>query len=251
MFGLGSFSSARAHSLKKLSSSTAKLTESSLPVVRNSARTANAPRSCAAIATLVLCEMLALRVDAQSNSAVAAYSFDANSGTSVADVTGNGNTINLYNGPTWTSGKYAAAALFDGSNDVGVAVAANPSLNLLGRSFTLSAWINPRSNNAWQMIVNKPYGASHTAPFFDWSLHREISSGRIVAFLGCEQRPAHSSLGDAAQHMDARRRHVRRRIVAALHQWRARSQHRQSPARSRTRIPGRSASARIRALPKS
>jgi len=37
----------------------------------------------------------------------AAFAFSEGTGTSVADVTGNGNTGTLFNGPVWTSsGKY-------------------------------------------------------------------------------------------------------------------------------------------------
>ena len=133
---------------------------------------------------------------AQSSGPVAAYSFDAGSGTTVSDVTGHNNTINLLNGTAWSTGKYSRAASFDGSNDYGVAAAANSALNLTGRSFTLSAWINPRSNSGWQLIVDKPYTSSHSWPYFDWSMHREDSTGRLNAFLGCEgvQRPSNSSI---------------------------------------------------------
>jgi hypothetical protein len=127
---------------------------------------------------------------------VAAYSFSASSGTMLVDNSGQNNTVTLQNGPAWTGGRYGNALSFDGSNDVGIANSYNSALNLAGRSFTLSAWINPRNNNGWQMIVNKPYTSSHSSPYFDWSLHREKSSGRIVAFLGCEgvQRVSNASV---------------------------------------------------------
>jgi hypothetical protein len=99
--------------------------------------------------------------------------FDAGSGTSVSDVTGHNNTINLLNGTAWSTGKYSRAASFDGSNDYGVAAAANSALNLTGRSFTLSAWINPRSNSGWQLIVDKPYTSSPQLA--------DTSTGRCIA----------------------------------------------------------------------
>jgi hypothetical protein len=145
---------------------------------------------------LLLCFAASAPTFAQSSGPVAAYSFDAGSGSTVVDTTGHNNTISLLNGPTWRTGKYGSAVTFDGSNDVGVAASAQPALNLSGRSLTLSAWINPSSNSGWQMIVNKPYTAGHGAPYFDWSMHRETSTGRLVAFLGCEaaQRPSNSSI---------------------------------------------------------
>jgi Concanavalin A-like lectin/glucanases superfamily len=124
---------------------------------------------------------------------VAAYSFNASSGTTLTDVSGNSNTITLQNGPVWTSGKYGNALSFDAANDVGVANAGNSTLNLTGKKLTLSAWIKPLTNSGWRMIVNKPYTTGHSAPYFDWSMHREPSSGRLVAFLGCDGQQRTSS----------------------------------------------------------
>ena len=131
---------------------------------------------------------------AQSSGPVAAYSFEG-SGTTLPDVSGNGNTMSLSNGPAWVAGRYGTALSFDGSNDRAVGLAYNSALNLTGRSFTLSAWINPRSNSAWQMIVLKPALAGHSPPYFDWSMHREISTGRLVGWLGCDhvQRTSNST----------------------------------------------------------
>ena len=131
-----------------------------------------------------------------ASGALAVYSFDTGSGATVADRSGNSHTLNLVNGATWGGGKYGNAVSFDGINDYGVAAAASSALNLTGRSFTLSAWVNPRSNSGWQLIVDKPYTSSHSPPYFDWSMHRENSTGRLVAFLGCEsvQRPSNSSV---------------------------------------------------------
>jgi hypothetical protein len=133
---------------------------------------------------------------AQSSGPVAAYSFDAGSGTSVADVTGHNNSVSLLNGAAWRTGKFGNAVSFDGANDFAIANAAQPALSLTGRSLTLSAWVNPRSNSGWQLIVDKPYTSSHSPPYFDWSMHRENSTGRLNAFLGCEgvQRPSNSSI---------------------------------------------------------
>lgn len=132
---------------------------------------------------------------AQTSGPLAAYSFDASSGTALADVSGHNNTITLFNGPSWSAGRYGNALSFDGSNDRGVAAAYNPALNLTGRSLTLSAWIYPRTNSGWQLIVDKPYTSSHSDPYFDWSMHRENATGRLNAFFGCEgyQRSSNSS----------------------------------------------------------
>jgi hypothetical protein len=141
-------------------------------------------RALASTLVLTFANFLVPTAAAQGNGALAAYSFEDMQG-SAADLSGSGNTLDLLNGTASAAGKYGSAASFDGSNDLAVARAYNASLNLTGNNFTLSAWIFPRSNGAWQMIVNKPSGNSHVPPYFDWSMHREISTGRIVAFLGC------------------------------------------------------------------
>ncbi len=125
-------------------------------------------------------------LQAQTTGPVAAYAFDAGSGLVLADVSGNANTMTLINGPVWAPGRYGTALSFDANNDRAVAQAYAPALNLAGGSLTLSAWIYPRSNSTWQMIVLKPASAAHAAPYFDWSMHREKSTGRIIGFLGCD-----------------------------------------------------------------
>jgi hypothetical protein len=118
---------------------------------------------------------------------LAAWSFDEGSGTVVSDATGSGNLADLSNGPAWTPGRHGSALSFDGVDDRVTLRTYNATMNMTSpRTFTLSAWINPRSNSAWQMIVNKPARATHSSPYFDWSLHREKTTGKVVAFLGCE-----------------------------------------------------------------
>ncbi|HTE40025.1 MAG TPA: hypothetical protein VK629_04300, partial [Steroidobacteraceae bacterium] len=111
-------------------------------------------------------------VDAQAAELVAAYSFDSVSGSTTPDVSGKGSSLTLANGAQTSTGRYALGMAFDGANDTLVAPNYNPLLNLTG-GFTLSAWINPRSNNSWQMIINKPYTSQHSPPYFDWSMHRQ------------------------------------------------------------------------------
>jgi hypothetical protein len=61
------------------------------------------------------------------------------SGTTWADLSGQGNTGTLTNGPTFNSGN-GGSIVFDGSNDY-VAVSHNTTLNA-NLSMTLSAWVN-------------------------------------------------------------------------------------------------------------
>jgi hypothetical protein len=85
---------------------------------------------------------------------VAAYSFDAGSGTSVADDSGNGNAGTI-SGATWTArGRYGSGLSFDGEDDL-VRVSASPSLDL-DSGLTLSAWVRPSvSQSGWRTIVQR------------------------------------------------------------------------------------------------
>jgi hypothetical protein len=85
---------------------------------------------------------------------VAAYSFDAGSGTTLADVTGNGNTGTI-TGATWsTAGKNGGALSFDGTSDwVTIADAAGLDLTT---GMTLEAWVNPqRLQSNWRLVAVK------------------------------------------------------------------------------------------------
>jgi Concanavalin A-like lectin/glucanases superfamily len=89
---------------------------------------------------------------------VAAYSFDAGSGTSVADASGNGN-VGRITGATWTArGRYGSALSFDGEDDL-VRVSASRSLDV-DSGLTLSAWVRPSaSQRGWRTIVQREVDA--------------------------------------------------------------------------------------------
>lgn len=82
---------------------------------------------------------------AQTSGLVAAYSFNEGSGTTVTDLSGNGNNGTI-NSATWTTGKYGGALSFNGSSsyvDLG-----NPASLQLTGSMTWSAWIYAVANPA-------------------------------------------------------------------------------------------------------
>jgi chitodextrinase len=85
---------------------------------------------------------------------VAAYSFDEGSGTTVTDLSGNGNTGTLTN-TTWTSAaKYGNALVFDGASS---RVTINDSVSLhLTTGMTVEAWANPSNVSAsWRDVIYK------------------------------------------------------------------------------------------------
>src|SRR3954447_7540575 len=98
-------------------------------------------RSAALFVLVALSAVVASPTAAQSATpgAVAAYSFDAGSGSTVADASGNGNTGTI-NGATWTTqGRFGNALSFNGTSsyvDLGNA----SSLRNTG-SMTWSAWV--------------------------------------------------------------------------------------------------------------
>ena len=91
---------------------------------------------------------------AAASGLVAAYSFDAGSGSTVTDSSGNGNTGTI-SGATWTSqGKYGGALVFNGSS-ARVNVPNSASLQL-SSGMTLEAWVDPASvSSAWRDVIYK------------------------------------------------------------------------------------------------
>jgi Concanavalin A-like lectin/glucanases superfamily len=84
---------------------------------------------------------------------VAAYAFDAGSGNTAADSSGQGNDGEI-RGPTWAPGRHGKGLRFNGGASV-VMVPASASLNLTG-AMTLSAWVRPDAPQAgWRTIVHR------------------------------------------------------------------------------------------------
>src|SRR3954470_5776160 len=83
----------------------------------------------------------AMKSNAAGTGLVAAYSFDATSGTILADVSGNGNDGTL-SGAVWAAGgKNGGAISFDGAGDL-VSVPDSASLDLKS-GMTIEAWVRP------------------------------------------------------------------------------------------------------------
>lgn len=100
-------------------------------------------------------ESFALHVSVPPAALVAAYSFDAFSGTILEDLAGNTNT-GVINGAVWaTTGRFGGALAFDGINDV-VTVADAANLDLTS-GMTIEAWVYPTAQNAggWRSVLVK------------------------------------------------------------------------------------------------
>ncbi|HWO59865.1 MAG TPA: LamG domain-containing protein, partial [Umezawaea sp.] len=85
---------------------------------------------------------------------VAAYSFDQGSGTSLPDLSGNGNNGTIANASWSTGGKYGSALSFNGTNAI-VNVPDSASLDLTS-GMTLEAWVNPSAlGTSWRTVLMK------------------------------------------------------------------------------------------------
>jgi glucose/arabinose dehydrogenase/PKD repeat protein len=119
----------------------------------------------------------------QPGNPIAAYNFDAASGTTLADVTGKGHTGTL-SGPAWSTAGHSGGALsFDGVND---SVRINDANDLdLTTAMTLEAWVRPTAlGNVWRTVVFKEQSSHMT-----YALYGSTSTGRPTgqAFVGGER----------------------------------------------------------------
>jgi hypothetical protein len=96
------------------------------------------------------------------------------SGTTWKDLSGNGNTGTLTNGPTFNSVN-GGSIVFDGVNDY-INFGNVPSVTLTGSSVSLESWVNYNlSQQDWKGIIYKANGNSTGYQLF-------IDSGERVAF---------------------------------------------------------------------
>src|SRR5205085_5363225 len=85
---------------------------------------------------------------------VAAYSFSEGSGTTVTDISGDGNKGTLSNATWSTTGKFGGALSFNGTNSM-LTIADAASLHLTS-SMTLETWVNPSATGtAWRCVLLK------------------------------------------------------------------------------------------------
>jgi hypothetical protein len=131
---------------------------------------------------------------------VAAYNFDAGSGTTAADSSGNGHTGTLKNGAAWTTaGKYGKAILFNGlNNGANVEINDSSALDLPTNRMTLEAWVYPTSTQSqmngygWKAIIQKTVDAYFLNASTLW--HRP-GTGGTTSGTPCCQNPAQGNTG--------------------------------------------------------
>jgi hypothetical protein len=93
-------------------------------------------------------------------SLLAAYSFDQGAGTTLSDVSGNGNNGTISDA-VWTKlGKYGGALQFNGASDSFVSIPDVAALHL-AKGMTLEAWVDPsslsNSGGNWCAVVSKEH----------------------------------------------------------------------------------------------
>ena len=127
---------------------------------------------------------------------VAAYSFDAGTGTTAADASGNNNTGTLANATWTTSGKFGGALTFNGTSSM-VSVPDNNTLDLTN-GMTLSAWVYPTSSTAtWRTIMLKENTSDLVYALYgsgDTSVPQglRVSGGATKAALGATALPVNT-----------------------------------------------------------
>ena len=125
---------------------------------------------------------------------VAAYGFDAGSGSTAADASGRGN-VGSISGASWNAGgRFGSALSFDGVNDW-VSVPDASSLDLT-TGMTLESWVRPSALGGWRTVVFKerPGGVVYGL-FADQAGSRP--SGQV--FIGSER----NAVGKAALPLNA------------------------------------------------
>ncbi len=122
---------------------------------------------------------------------VAAYGFDAGSGTSAADASGKNNTGTL-SGATWfAQGRYGRALSFDGVNDV-VTVPDATSLDLT-TAMTLEAWVRPTALSGYRTVLMKEVSGG-----LAYTLYAHDNAPKPAAYVRISGKTTSDAVGGTA-----------------------------------------------------
>ena len=149
---------------------------------------------------------------------VASYSFNAGSGTTLADASGNGRT-GTRSGATWsTQGKYGGALAFDGINDW-VTVADHASLDFTN-ALTIEAWVFPTvvGGGAWRSLLIKEAPGMEAYQLCAEYGHQRTDVLRATGRGDGGSAGRAGAHADAGEYLDASRGDLRRHDAAVLRQ---------------------------------
>jgi hypothetical protein len=106
---------------------------------------------------------------------IAAYTFDEGAGTTTADLSGNGRTGTLVNGPAWAVGKYGNALSYNGVNSY---VSITNTFDISALPFTIVAWVNPTNYSDYRKVFSKRNSWAANSMRVDLTLYP--SDGHVV-----------------------------------------------------------------------
>jgi len=114
---------------------------------------------------------------------IAHYKLDENTGSTTYNSSGNGTTGTLYNGASYTQGKYGSAVKFDGTNDL-IELGDDNNIDVdANGSITVSAWVYITKLTSDAEIVSKKLG--YDASQVGWTLYQfsTANGGNICAYI--------------------------------------------------------------------
>ena len=135
------------------------------------------------------------------SSLVAAYSFDAGSGTTLADVSGRGHNGTIAGAAWSTAGRNGGALSFDGVNDM-VTVADTAALDLTN-AMTLEAWVRPSTTNRWRTVALKEQPGALVYSLYSNNSGQRASTNLWLGSGEVEARSAASLPTNAWTHLAA------------------------------------------------
>jgi hypothetical protein len=129
--------------------------------------------------TLIFLMLATTLAFAQSDALLLHIAFDEGSGTSVADMSGNGHNGVVHGAAEWTDGMFGKALVFNGT-DVFVEIELTDDLTFnAGDSFTAAVWINTTDTPDPQDGIFGDYRVS-TTPFWGMILKPD---GNVICYL--------------------------------------------------------------------